>query len=360
MSLTIGLIAFTQEPINQVDIFRYYSVFSEYAQMNVVKGILTVAKTNNIFFEFTNFLFSRFFPKTPEIISLFWVTVSYFLFLLGIHRYYYLKSNRKNNTFMLVFVLISLLGIIHFTTVVENLKQISAMAFLFYGIIKKLVYNKGGLFWVVLSFFTHFSSLLFIPIYFLINLKNKKVYYLYLFLVVSFLFGLFINFNAFLYNILQLIPGKSVFETRASSYINYSNWSIKFYNYIDFLMFSIISFSFLRKKINDHRIRNILVYVLSILALNLNNAHNFLRFLANLRFFFGLAFLEFLRSTNEKNLKYILFTFITLGYVTLNFIYIYNRVSPFTISGEVNVYRSIFLDGNILNLFKFNILNYFQ
>jgi hypothetical protein len=368
LSLTFGLIAYTGQNIgvDETDIARYHFLYLVMADIQTVSAFfiyMALDGGSNPIFYIINFLFTRIFPDNAQVHILFWITVTYFFTLKAV----YLALTRLGRPFPLgytkLLILVFLIGIIPFFTVTEIIKQCSSIAILFYAVVKKLLNEKGSLFYLILSLLVHTSSLMFLPVYFFYsNGLVKKYFY---FIILGSLVFAFFNFNVILTFILSLVlPGSSLLG-RAEEYQTIDVWSISFRHYATYFVFiisvAIVFFDAwmtrkrqIKVELGEKRweIFMVLFLTLMILTINKGNVHNFVRYVYGLFPFYLLVISTIFKSQLFKVQRYTLAILIIVFFTFSNFKLLMVQTSP-----DVNYANSYFDNswGNLLfsNVYEF-------
>ena len=373
LSLTFGLIAYTGQNIgvDETDIARYHFLYLVMADIQTVSAFfvyMALDGGSNPVFYIINFIFTRIFPDNAQVHILFWITVTYFFTLKAA----YLALTRLGRTFPLSYakllILVFLIGIIPFFTVTEIIKQCSSIAILFYAVVKKLLNEKGSIYWLILSLLVHTSSLMFLPVYFFYSNKLVKKYFY--FIILGSLVFAFFNFNIILTYFLSLIlPGSSLLS-RAEEYQNVDVWTISFRHYATYFIYIVcVSLLFFDAWITRKRqikvdfakerwqIFMVLFLTLMILTINKGNVHNFVRYVYGLFPFYLLAISTLLKSQLYKVQRYTLAMLVILFFTFSNFKLLMVQTSP-----DVNYANSYFnnswanlLGANVYDFLKFTV-----
>ena len=330
ISLTFGVVAYTQDGhgglLYETDIVRYYNYYykiSGYTLNDFVE--IQLLSNPNIFFDVINFLLTRIFPDNAQVFSLFWITLIYFISskaLLKLLDLYELAINYKTKIILLLFGIFSLLS---FSYILDLIKQSASIAIFFYCIVTRLEGRKTqGYFLLLIAVLIHSSTLILVPIFFLIGKKNKTgiliitiiFYGIFYFLGDSYLGGIILG-------LLDSQYTASVSENilKYNDMNNVTGWKnihviqqivIVFLFIFQFLLFIKL------KKIDFHNLKNKNLLIVSffsflILIATSGNTHTFLRFLNTYSLFFILPIIS--KLSIQKNLIPVFRQPLILGYM---------------------------------------------
>ena len=329
ISLTFGVVAYTQNgfggTLDETDIVRYYNYYykiSKYSLDDFVE--IQLLSNPNIFFDVINFLLTRISPNNAQVFSLFWITLIYFISskaILKLLDLYALAINYKTKIILLLFGIFSLLS---FSYILDLVKQSASIAIFFYCIVTSLEGRKiQGYFLLLIAVLIHSSTLILMPIFFLIGNKNKTVI-----LIITIIFYGILYFvgDSYLGKIfLGLLDGQytaSVLENilKYDDMNNVNGWNnIHIIQYIVIVFLFIFQFLlFIKlKKIDFNNLKNknlLIVSFFSFLVLIATsiNTHTFLRFLNTFSLFFILPVIS--KLINQKKIP-VLRQPLILGYI---------------------------------------------
>lgn len=236
IALSCGLIAYTAVSVDRggeaTDITRYTTQFNLLSEVDSFgEFLITTFITDGgiyIVFQLITLLLSKLFKGNPQILPLFWVTLTYFFLLLGVIELSKFKKN-KNNTLLLILLITILFGTTLFTLEVELIKQSAAMSMAAYCMFRKL---NGKSCWkiFILALFIHISVLIFAAVLIFINKKAIAKYWI---LIMGFsLIMSMIEIN----KVLGLILGGS-FAVKANFYASIDSMTISRINYFLFFVY---------------------------------------------------------------------------------------------------------------------------
>lgn len=163
ISCTFGLLAYTQQSLSDTDVTRYYAMFEPFVDtnLNLANYLLLTDSLAYTFTILSIFLTSLF--KNVQIVSGFWVFITYQFYFLGIRNYLQVRNIILSPKQMSFIVGISVFGLILFTQVSELLKQGAAISLFFYTFTYFLKTGhklKTGIL-LFLAIGVHFSELIF-------------------------------------------------------------------------------------------------------------------------------------------------------------------------------------------------------
>ena len=179
LSLSMGLLAYTQDGsvgiLIDSDIERYYIMYNLFSEMNFREFSETRLLTNpNPLFDVTNFILSKIFTSTPQVLSLFWISLSYFINFITIDLMtsFFGRNYRKKYLSFLIFTFIFIFSI--FTFSADLIKQFSATSIFLLSLILKIKNRKNiSIVYLTTSILIHTSVIILIPIYLFYSYFNK-------------------------------------------------------------------------------------------------------------------------------------------------------------------------------------------
>lgn len=249
ISLSLGLLCFTQTGnagrLYDSDIERYYIVYNQFANMSFDMFIMTRFLADpNLLFDLINFSLASLWPNTPQVLSLFWISLSFFLNFKSIDllTFHFGNSFRYNHLANLVFYFVFIFSIFTFST--DIIKQFAATSLFIFSLTLKIDdKSHSSLLFFGLSFLIHTSVFILSPIYFFSKtfrraLSIKSIILIFLgFLLLSNLSIVSEFLSNFNLGYLNLLAKKanfvSTFEIR---------WSIRYWHIIVFLFFGVSVF----------------------------------------------------------------------------------------------------------------------
>ncbi len=364
IAISFGLIAYTTQSIGErpSDITRYNFIYSYISTVDSVQSFLisfVIDGGNNVLFYLITFLMTRVFPNNPQVLPLFWVSVTYFFCFITIRQCArYFKLARQT---YITLIFISFTGIITFYTTTEVIKQTASISIFMYALMLKLQRKKGALLILMVSVLVHFSSMLLAPIYFICN-RYKVVRYLPAFLVVCIALSFF-NFNVLLYNILSLFLGsKSDLLMRIQTYEDVETWtiSIRFYALfaVYLLLVAILYWDYYitqnqHEKNNKKSLLIVHCFAACLLLINRGNVHNFIRYILGYFPFYIVLVAQLFNMRIAKFDKKLLLAFVFAFYFFSNI----KMISAQTTSLD---YGNSYMNNDIVKLFSSNVIQYLQ
>jgi len=364
MALSFGLVAYTTRSTGTTDsdIARYYALYKSVADINSAQRfflVFVIDGSNNILFYLITFLMTKLFPNNPQVLPLFWVSVTYFFNFLALKEFVqYFSLSRKQYILLLFF---SCIGIITFYTTTEIIKQTASVAIMCYSIILKIRGKKGSLWMAIISVLVHFSSFLILPVYIFCK-KRKLVKYL----PVLFAFCLvisFFNFNVLLYSILSLfLHTGSDLLMRVQTYQNFETWTISFRFYAVFAMYFLLVvifyWDYLITKEQEERKRKqslLIIHCLAFFALliNLNNVHNFVRYVLGYFPFYMAAVVQLFYIRVAKFDRAVLI-------VAVLAFYLYSNLKMLIAQTAGPVYANAYMDNDVFRIVTSNVVQFMQ
>lgn len=364
IAISFGLIAYTTQSIGErpSDITRYNFIYSYITTVNSVQSFFisfVVDGGNNVLFYLVTFLMTRLFPNNPQVLPLFWVSLTYFFCFLTI-RQCAVYFNLTRQTYI-VLIFISFAGIITFYTTTEVIKQTASISIFMYALMFKLQNKKGALFILIVSVLVHFSSMLLVPIYFICN-RHKVVKYLPFFLLVCIALSFF-NFNVLLYNILSLFLGnKSDLLMRIKTYEDVETWtiSIRFYALfaVYILLVAILYWDYYitqdeHEKSNKKSLLIVHGFAACLLLINRSNVHNFIRYILGYFPFYIVIVAQLFNMRIAKFDKKLLIVFVFAFYLFSNI----KMISAQTTSPD---YGNSYMNNEVIKLCSSNVVQYLQ
>ena len=365
IAISLALIGYTTKSVGvrDSDIARYSESYKSISALKDFKGYAVgflLWGNDNPFFYSLTFSFTRLFPKNPQVLPLFWGTVTYFFSFLTIRQcvHYFSPESRKSYILVMIF---SCIGIITFFTVFELLKQVSSVSVFGYAVMLKISKQKHAFKFLVLSILLHFSSLFLLPAYFFASSK-KALRYMPILFVFAFALSFF-NFNELLGRIVSLFIHSGDLYNRIQHYTNYESWSLSLRYYADFAMyFLIIIFLywdfFLEKDealINKKRpfliIHSIAFFILLI---NRNNVHNFIRYVTGYFPFYIMAVIYLFNVRIARNERVLLVLAVLSFYIYSNF----KLLSVETVPGAD--YANSYMNNDVVKILSSNIVQFLQ
>jgi hypothetical protein len=360
IAISIGLIAYTTKCISQeeTDINRYYFLYQSFANVESLKDFafaIFLEGDVNPLFQSINFLLAKTFPENPQMLPLFWVTITYYFSFI---TYYILldiyKVNEKRR--MVFAVAIALAGVIYFGRTTESIKQCSSAAIFGYAVARALMKKGKGSLFVVIAILVHISSVILLPIYWSVNSKFIRRHLVIIFIVCF--FASFIALNSLIALIVNNVPiFPAAITDKLLAYEEY-NVPSSIRLLITFVIYAILIglLAWHNYKTKDERDRTFLivqVIAFCILLANRGNSHNFMRYIYSYFPFIGMAYLKFSGLDSWKKNEYMVLHFVFISFL------IYSNISYllyFTDAG--GNYANSYLDNSVSNLFIYNVVDY--
>lgn len=345
ISLTFGLLAFTQTSISDTDISRYYAMFGPFMNSDLHSLSLSDSFVDNLYYVFnpvTIAIVAVF--KNVQYLSLFWVSIIYFFYFLSCSAYCKFRKIRLNPTHFTFFLLISILGFILFTQVTETIKQAAAISVFFYGFTAYLNNNrlKAAIF-TVLSIGIHSSPLLLLPLFFYRQIKRV---WLITFFLICLIFS-FVNIMEIVVSVVPEVGILMLINEKVSQYLDPNASTASSLLRYDFLMVFLFSQYLVLKCFSSFRnvraINIILIYICLVIT-NRFMVQNYCRFVNMSYVIYGFAFIEIICTRfSIKNFRNLYLTILIIGYLITNLHMTYYR----TIGGQ---YLSHYFDNNLLKI----------
>ena len=353
ISISFALLAYTQKSLfwDGTDIQRYYYEFSPF--VNYDRNILPLLLSDSILtytFTLVNVLLVTIF-KNVQVISLFWITLIYYLYFLTVIKILKKENVPISGTNVLLITSISIFGFILFTQVTETIKNAAAFAIFFYSFASYLN-NENKIKIIVLCFLgigVHSSIIMLLPLFFY-KIFNSK--FLLITLLICIISCRFIDLMALS---LKLIPDfgflGSLLE-KADSYTggDGANSSIRYIG-ISFVILIAALYLWRNKAFNvENKYINIILIYLIIMYLNFNNSNAFIRWANFAQFIMVFEFVQLLKNRRKYIISII--CFFVVFYVT-NLQMTYGR----TLSGG---YCSSYMDNSIGKALFSSVYNYLE
>ena len=351
LSLSFALLAYTQKSLyyEGTDIERYYYEFSQFigSDFNIIPllfsdSILTYT------FSLINVCIVIIWGNV-QIISLFWISIVYFLFFISIDKIVRYEKIRFDKSSILLFLLFSLFGAILFTQVTETIKNAVAFAVFFYLITECIcgVNKRRILFIYLLGIGIHSSILMLFPIFFY-RYFNTKI--LLMVLVVVVLLAPLINLIEL---VITILPDFSFFSDLLNRVEGYAldDGSASSKRYIIISAIILLQTLYLQKEnlYNDvNKYANIALLYLIIMYLNFNNSNAFIRFANFSHYIVVMGFVMLLKARIKYAIPIACLLFV---FLVTNYQMTYGR----TLSGG---YCSSYMDNSIIKILFSNIYDY--
>jgi hypothetical protein len=363
IAISFGLVAYTTKSvgIRDSDISRYYLSYNYISNVHTFNDFILsylLDGGNNFLFYLVTFLMTRVFPGNPQVMPLFWVSVTYFFSFLTIKECVrYFSLNRK---IFILLIFFSCFGIITFYTTTEIVKQAASVSIFGYAILLKIQGKKRALFFTIISILVHFSSFILLPVYFFCN-KPRILKFMPLIFFVSFILSFF-NFNILLYSVLSLFLGKgSDLLMRVQFYEDVETWTISLRYYAVFFMYffllAVLYWDYLiesKTEAIERKQKIIIIHCLAflILLINRSNVHNFLRYLMGYFTFYIMAVAQLFTIRIAKFDKIILLIIVLGFYLYSNF----KMLSAQTIIG--GDYGNSYMNNDLFRIATSNVVNF--
>lgn len=347
LALFFALVAFTQVS-PEGDITRTYNGIISRANADWKSFIaLSLLEDKYVITSITNnFLYTL--TGRVETVSLFWIFIIYYLSCKAIENIVtYLNIERyQKSLFIGVFSLLVCFMI--FVQVTELMKQAVAAALFFYSYSVFLIGKKKKAFIIfVISLFIHATSWFYFPLFFVHKLKLKVVFILTIlsfacrqFDLMTFVASLFTRLNI-LSTIMNIADGYSSFDKDFTS----SSANYFFTTFAVFFIFVMIAY-YLNRNTESKLLKVILIYV-AILNLNYSSDHNFTRMLLVLFPFYVFTFFLIKNKAKQLAMSFLVCT------ALINYYFTYGRLYG-------TGYTTSYLDGSIMNVFTYLIVDYFK
>lgn len=244
ISCTFGLLAYTQQSLSNTDVLRYYAMFEPFVDMdlNLANYFLLTDSLSYTFTIVSVFLTSLF--KNVQIVSGFWVFLSYQFYFMGLRNYLQIRNITLSHRQMSFIVGISIFGLILFTQVSELLKQGAAVSLFFYTY---TYFLKTGNKWrtcilLFLDIGIHFSQVIFVPLFFIKWFNRKRLLALLPFCLIF----LLVDVTTIVSHFLPASGWLGAIQNKASEYAEGGD-NVYTFRYISTFFFLFISAWFLDK-----------------------------------------------------------------------------------------------------------------
>ncbi len=280
IALFWGLLAYTQESRSlglETDITRYYDMFGRItSQINFPKEILALIH-DDLAFVFvpltTLFVYTT---HSLQVIPLFWVTLTYFMFFLSICHILkkeQLYTTKEYARYLLVLMICAML----FVQISETIKNAAAFSVAFYAF--SLFYAQKShlkvLVWLIVAIGIHPSVLLLLPCFLYKHCHTRVL------LALSFvLFPIAINIDIFRLIAGILPTGGYIGELsqKANAYVASEKTSIR-YLVISFSTLVMAAILYKHGKSKDNYLCNIVLIYFLVSSFNACNIHSYVRFI---------------------------------------------------------------------------------
>ncbi|MBV7528999.1 EpsG family protein [Chitinophaga sp. sic0106] len=326
IALTFGLIAYTAKSVSldePTDITRYTAQFNMFTQIrNFQDFVITVFVTDSgvyLVFESVMLMLAKLFPTNPQVVPLFWVSVSYFFLALTSLELAKFNGEVSKNTFLILLILV-LFGTSLFTMEVELLKQSSATGIAAFAIAKKINGKKYSWWLFVLALLVHTSVIIFVPLMIVGKSRYINRYFLAVLAFCSLLSLIDLN------KILGLFGG--VLGEKASFYSEISNWQITKINYFLFGVFSLfviiiilVAVSVKHTTVQTRTLFNVIIISYCLLLIQYSSIHNFVRYVNLYSPFYVICFFFILNSPIRRYERKVLVLGYLIMMVTVNLLY---------------------------------------
>ena len=355
ISLTFSLIAYTQKSISGTDIERYYGMFSYFASGNLESVDFSFYLIDNLYYVFNPmsvYIVSIF--HNVQFFSLFWVFIVYYFYFLSCNNYVKYRNIVLTHRQFLLFLLVSVFGIVLFTQVTEIIKQAVATSIYFYAFTLFLLgKNFRSIIWVIISIGIHSTPLFLLPLFFYRYFNKGMIRIL---VIVS----IILSYSNIMELIMSVLPNSGIFlllYEKAASYTDEMSEMTSSLLRYDLLLFISLFMTFILKKtVCDFRCPSKLLFLFliyfSLVFANRNMVHNYIRFV-NMSFaIYAFLYLELLQANfTSKALKMYINSGIVVAFC-VSFIHMtYYR----TVGGG---YLSSYMDNSLVNIFLSSLFNY--
>ena len=359
ISLSLGLIGYTAKSIglHETDISRYSYLFESLTQIKSFNDFILIAVIEggiNPLFQGVNFLLAKAFPDTPQTLPFLWVTITYWFSFAT----YIVLTNFDKRTEKAQFILISLLvftGIILFARTTESIKQCSSVAIMGYAIAKKIRGQKSR--WpAVLSIGIHVSSVILLPIYWVIG-KPFISRYKNILVSICILFS-FID----IFKIFSLLPASIIGGDLSERLIDYAGYGLEaskriYIQFLGYILIVLLLAYYYKRKPDDNLRKSLDCHIMAICILLLNRAndHNFIRYIYGYFPFVGIAYFQLLKLK-----KWGMNEFIGLNVVFILF-FVYSNVSYLaSFTDSATDYANSYVNNSLSNLLTYNVSDYIK
>lgn len=349
IALTFGLIAYSAKSASAgdpTDIVRYTNQFSWMSSASSFSEIVVALFLSDgsfyIVFHSLTLLLAKTFPNNPQVLPLFWVSVSYLFLLFGIVELTkYKEAASKGAIFFLIFL--ALFGTTLFPQQVELLKQATATPVFFYGIFRFINGKNKGILISFIALFIHFSVIIFFPLFF-VKRTTLLIRYFFPLLALAFLFAAIDPVKLIGYLSGGLLLEKSEF------YSGLDEWKINKINYLLFAIYTIVTL-FLNsigvsrisvkhnKSILGQHLLSANNWLFLILTVQLSNGHNFARYTYLYSPAYILAVWLLIMTKIPKSWK-------SNALIGVLFVYLLLNASYFLVYSNSS-YKNDFLDGSV-------------
>lgn len=346
-----GLLAYTQNCKYLVtDSIRYYEMFSGIInQVNSFQDLVILLREELLTFIFIPLTTAIvYLTKNVQIISLFWVTISYYFFFISVLRI--LKHEKIYNQKIYVkYLIVMIFCVMLFVQISETIKNAAAFSIAFYGLTHYYTTNnlRKSVLWMIVAIGIHPSTFIFLILFFY---KTFKTNYLLLITFLFFPIAIKVNIFGLLGGGLTGMDGYlGAMSDLASSYASSEGTSTR-YLIISFSTFLFTFFLYRNDKYNNNSsLYNMILLYFLISSLNASNIHSYVRFV---NFIHPFVFLAFVANQKNKNKYSNVFVFV----YGLFFAFFTIRLTFARMFG--GEYLSTYMGNSFIDIMFSNILTY--
>lgn len=355
ISLTFAIIAYTQISISGTDIERYYGMFSfcVTSLQNIDFSVLFIDNLYYIFNPVSAFIVSLF--HNVQFFSLFWIFVVYYFYFLCCENYSKYRNIELTRREFLLFIFVSLFGIILFTQITEIVKQAVATSIFFYAFTLYLLGKKAKcIFWLLISIGIHSTPLFLLPLFFY-NYFNKVS------VLIIGVISILLSFNNIMELIALLLPNSGMFLLLHEKAVMYTDEmsdmasSLLRYDLLMFIyLFLVLSLRILSYSKLPSKVFFVFMIYFCLLLSNRHMVHNYIRFVNMSFVVYGFLFLELLHSVFTQNISKF---YIKVG-VVVAFLGSFVHMTYYrTIGGS---YLSSYMDNSLIKICLSSVFDYFS
>ncbi|ELR68648.1 hypothetical protein C900_00159 [Fulvivirga imtechensis AK7] len=170
LGLSFALISYQIIPRSTSDLAQHYKLFEAFTKMSFDEFLIYLQKRPDFLFYYSLFFFSKT-GLSPQ-----WFTAAItYITVNNILRVYHFQF-KKSSTSVYIFGIIILLLSIQWSLLFSGLRNYLAFSFVVLAIYNGIILKKRFSFWwIILGCMIHYSSIVFIPIYWLlVKNRNKK------------------------------------------------------------------------------------------------------------------------------------------------------------------------------------------
>lgn len=320
--LAVGMIAFYIDPIQELDLYRYFKQMDYMSQFNFMEFINIYAFKPELLSSLVFFFISKI--GHYGLLSMIATTVSYYLIIKCILDYANKKNMRLIEKVIILLFVLSVMIFTHFATRIRNNVAVVICAYAFYREYVKGKNNLLTMFLYILPCFIHTSMLIGVIIRLLLFLKEK-----YLRLVIIIVMLILVVGTMYITALGDMISNFAMFssyDTKISVYIlngteyEPTNVKVKFI----FMAFILLNTIYMMKKYNykkDNPNYTKMILAIDLIVISLVQYNDvflrffYLAFFVNIKLFIDT--IKLLKLKEEKIIYYAIIILFTLAHLKL-------------------------------------------